>query len=218
MAKIHSKSFVDLENAYQVIIDHLSGQTDSVVQKENFQGSAKRAAKALLEVAYDEEEIIGAVNDVLKKTFPVAREEVNGGMIVQGPIHFNCMCPHHLYPFSGKAFVGYIPSKDGNVLGLSKLTRITRMLAKRPILQEQLACDIASVLHRDSADKAFPFDTLLSAGSAVSIVAVHGCMQCRGVESNARTVTTELRGSFWEPGMEAKFYQAISLINSTQIV
>src|SRR5579871_1788732 len=49
-------------------------------------------------------------------SFP--QEEVYGGMVVVRNIRVYAECSHHLLPFEGKAYVGYIP-KD-KLYGLSK--------------------------------------------------------------------------------------------------
>jgi GTP cyclohydrolase I len=127
-------------------------------------------------------------------------------MITQGPIVVNSHCPHHLYSVKYVCFVSYLP-KGGNVLGLSKLARICEILANRPVLQEQLAHDIANVLYKNKASR---FSSIDSMGSAVMLVGTHLCMSCRGVRSMARTTVTEIRGAFWDEGMEFKFQQAVN--------
>ena len=41
--------------------------------------------------------------------------------------------------------IAYLPSKK--VLGISKLSRLAKLLARRPVLQEELTQDLAEVLH-----------------------------------------------------------------------
>ena len=53
------------------------------------------------------------------------------GLVFQGNIKVNSFCSHHHLPFIGKAHVSYIPGKDGQVIGLSKIylsTNIGRLL------------------------------------------------------------------------------------------
>src|SRR5579875_1177375 len=49
--------------------------------------------------------------------------------VVEGPIPFFSLCEHHSLPFFGKAYVGYIAHE--HILGLSKLTRLVRLFARR---------------------------------------------------------------------------------------
>jgi len=107
-----------------------------------------------------------------------------GGHVVEGPIAFAALCEHHALPFVGHAHVGYVAGD--RIIGISKLTRLVRLFARRFTVQERLAAQIG--------------DTLVSmidpAGVAVCIEASHLCTQMRGVEEHSRTVTTYWRGSF----------------------
>src|ERR1035437_6856152 len=60
------------------------------------------------------------------------------GMVVQINIPVRSLCAHHNLPISGVAHVAYVPSKEGKVIGLSKLNRSVSYFAHRPNLQESL--------------------------------------------------------------------------------
>src|SRR5262249_59276270 len=64
--------------------------------------------------------------------------------IVEGPIGFYALCEHHALPFHGRAYVGYIAGDE--ILGISKLTRLVRLYARRFTVQERLAEEIADGL------------------------------------------------------------------------
>jgi GTP cyclohydrolase I len=127
-------------------------------------------------------------DDKLRTTFPSERpRHVDGSrsQIVEGPIAFFSLCEHHALPFHGAAHVAYVA--DGEILGISKLTRLVRLYARRFTVQERLGEQIA--------------DTLVSLvdprGVAVHIEAAHLCTQMRGVEEEgSRTVTTFWRGLY----------------------
>lgn len=109
-------------------------------------------------------------------------------MVVVKDIAFYSFCEHHLVPFFGKIHIGYIP-KDGKVVGLSKLVRMSRVYAKRPQVQERLTQEIADAL-----------TSTLSDDVMVYIEAEHMCMSMRGVRSpGATTVTSAVRGKFLNP-------------------
>lgn len=114
-------------------------------------------------------------------TFPAS---VNQLIVVSG-IEFSSLCAHHLFPFIGKAHVGYIPNKVQ--IGLSKIPRIVHHFATRPQSQETLTSDIASYLKHE----------LEAMGVAVAIEATHTCMSARGIrEHNGVMRTSEMRGVF----------------------
>src|SRR6266536_876959 len=99
--------------------------------------------------------------------------------IIEGPISFYSLCEHHVLPFHGFADLGYIPHE--RIIGISKLTRLVRLFARRFTLQERLAEQIADAL----AELMEPH------GVAVHLEAVHLCTQMRGVrEEHSKTVTT----------------------------
>lgn len=94
-------------------------------------------------------------------------------------------CEHHLAPFFGSVSVGYIPNRK--VVGLSKVSRIIDMFAKRLQVQERLTEEIAEALYSGLGAKAV----------GVRVVARHLCMESRGIcKQNSQTTTTSTRGSF----------------------
>src|SRR5262249_53217531 len=67
-----------------------------------------------------------------------------GGFVVEGPISFSALCEHHALPFFGAAHVGYIAGEQ--IIGISKLTRLVRLYARRFTVQERLRGQIAHTL------------------------------------------------------------------------
>jgi GTP cyclohydrolase IA len=119
--------------------------------------------------------------DVLTTTFDLGHDE----MVLVRDIELWSMCEHHLVPFTGVAHVGYIPSEDGKITGLSKLARLVDLYAKRPQVQERLTTQIADSL----------LEILEARGVIVVIEAEHLCMTMRGVKkAGARTITSAVRG------------------------
>ena len=105
--------------------------------------------------------------------------------VIEGPISFFALCEHHALPFFGQAHVGYIAHE--NIIGISKLTRLVRLFARRFTVQERMGTEIADLLVR----------LLEPHGVAVHLQAVHLCTQMRGVrEEQSRTWTSFWRGSY----------------------
>jgi GTP cyclohydrolase I len=113
-------------------------------------------------------------------------------------------CEHHLVPFHGVAHVGYIPSVEGRVTGLSKIARVVDLYAKRPQVQERLTGQVADALVRKLDPR----------GVMVVIDAEHLCMAMRGIRKpGSRTTTSAVRGLFQtSPSSRA---EALSLIRGT---
>jgi GTP cyclohydrolase I len=124
----------------------------------------------------------------LRTAFPSERPNgVVGGhnQIVEGPISFFSLCEHHALPFHGVAYVGYVAGEE--ILGISKLTRLVRLYARRFTVQERLGEQIADRL----------LELVEARGVAVRLEAAHLCTQMRGVEEEgSRTVTTFWRGLY----------------------
>ena len=121
--------------------------------------------------------------------------------VIEGPIPFFSFCEHHAFPFYGMAYVGYIAHE--NIIGISKLTRLVRLFAKRFSVQERIGQQIADTL-----------ETMLHPhGVAVFLEAHHLCMEMRGVRENAPlTRTTVWRGHYAEdPSLRAEFFTACGL-------
>jgi GTP cyclohydrolase I len=113
--------------------------------------------------------------------------------IVEGPIEFHCLCEHHALPFVGVAHISYI-ARD-RIIGISKLTRLVRLFARRFTVQERLGEQIADGL----------VSLIDPRGVAVHLEATHLCTQMRGVEEHSRTVTTFWRGEFSDADLRREF-------------
>jgi GTP cyclohydrolase I len=126
----------------------------------------------------------------LRTAFPSERPGEVAGMhsqIVEGPIRFFALCEHHALPFHGVAHVAYVAG--GEILGISKLTRLVRLYARRFTVQERLGEQIADALVELVEPRAV----------AVHLDASHLCTQMRGVEEEgSRTATTFWRGLYDE--------------------
>ena len=115
--------------------------------------------------------------------------------VIEGPIHFHALCEHHALPFHWHAYVGYIAHE--HIIGLSKLTRLVRLFAKRFSVQERIGQQIADTLEA----------MLHPHGIAVYLEAHHLCTQMRGVEeASPLTRTTFWRGVYDDdPALRSEF-------------
>jgi len=136
--------------------------------------------------------------DVMTTTFELGHDEL---VLIKDIELYSC-CEHHLVPFHGVAHVGYIPSRDGRIAGLSKLARLVDVFARRPQVQERLTQQIADALG----------ELLTPLGTIVVVECEHLCMSMRGVRKpGARTVTSAVRGQLRDPATRA---EAMSLVLS----
>lgn len=141
------------------------------------------------------------------KLLKVFETECRGGpdcrlsQVIEGPIQFYALCEHHALPFYGHAYVGYIAHE--HIIGISKLTRLVRLFARRFTVQERIGQQVADTL-----------DAMLAPhGVAVYLEAHHLCTQMRGVaETSPMTRTTFWRGEYdRNPALRSEFYVASGL-------
>jgi len=178
--ELDPKALALFKEGYDKIIEGIK-QLGFDVSDENFADTAARAAKGLHELIHDQKQVRFQVNALVAKTFPAKYTE----MVISKHNTAFGMCPHHLLPVVYRISMAYIPTDK--VLGLSKLSRLARMIARGPRLQEDLTHELADILHVQ----------LASQGSAVYIEGLHMCMAARGVGAHeARLVTSGVRGVF----------------------
>lgn len=104
-------------------------------------------------------------------------------MVVVKDIPIYSKCEHHLADIFGTATIAYIP--DGRIVGLSKLSRLADVFARRLQVQERLTNQIADAIEQNLKPK----------GVGVIIRARHMCMESRGIHKQGHvTVTSALRG------------------------
>ena len=150
------------------------------IKREGLVGTPERVADMY-------EEIFSGIDiDPASELGPMF-DENHDEIILVKDISFYSICEHHLVPFVGKAHIAYAPNKSGKVIGLSKLTRVLEIVAKRPQIQERMTTIIANTI----------MEKLKPRGVMVIIDAEHLCMSMRGVKKpNTLTVTSAVRGLF----------------------
>jgi GTP cyclohydrolase IA len=121
--------------------------------------------------------------------------------VVEGPIPFFSLCEHHALPFFGNVYVGYVAHEG--IIGISKLTRLVRVVTRRFGVQERMTYQIADELDRMMAPH----------GVAVYAEAHHLCTQMRGVrELHPKTRTTSYRGVYVDsPQLRGEFFDVSGL-------
>ncbi len=147
-------------------------------KREGLIGTPERVAKSY-------KKLFGGYKDDPKRLIKVFDNEGYDEMIIAKDIDFYSTCEHHMLPFFGKAYIGYIP--DDKIIGLSKLPRLIEIFSRRMQNQERLTKQIADTLN----------DMLKPRGVGVVIKAEHLCMKARGVEKqNCMISTSSFTGLF----------------------
>ena len=163
----------------QALIKRMMVLLGEDTEREGLVKTPERVTKsyAFLTSGYDMkiEDVIG---DAI---FEVEGEE----MVVMKDIELYSLCEHHLLPFYGKCHIAYLPREK--IIGLSKLSRIVNVFARRFQIQERLTHQIAEAIQ-----------TILDPyGVGVVIQAKHLCMMMRGVEKQSpNAMTSCMLGTF----------------------
>ena len=182
-----------IEDAAEAFGEFLSALGCDWKNDPNSSDTPKRVAKAY-------------VNDLWAGRFePLTRitafpSDGYDGIVFEGNIPVTSMCSHHHQTITGRVHIGYVPSSDGKVVGLSKLNRIVEQFARRGAIQEQLTVAI-----HNAVDKICEGNL----GVAVMIEAEHNCVSCRGIKHQGASMkTAKLTGCFLEEdSARAEFYQ-----------
>ena len=175
----------ELEQLLDEVAEKMQGVLDSLVidtvDDHNTLDTARRVAKM-----YVKEVFKGRYTHAPALTeFPNA-EYLNELMIV-GPITVRSACSHHLCPVIGKLWVGVLPNKQSNVIGLSKYARLVDWIMGRPQIQEEAIVQLAdTIMEKTRPD-----------GLAVVMECSHFCMSWRGVrEMDSKMLNSVMRGAF----------------------
>ena len=99
------------------------------VKREGLRETPMRVEKAM-------EKMFEGYNKKPADVLTVFDDENYDEMIVVKNIEFYSFCEHHMLPFFGRAYIGYIP--NGKIIGLSKIPRLVEIFARRLQNQERL--------------------------------------------------------------------------------
>lgn len=169
---------------------------DCPLDDPNFVGTPDRVARAFEEMttALRHPEL---VDKVLEISFPTQYP----GMIVVPDVPAVSLCPHHLLPVEYKISFGYIPEKEHGVVGLSKIPRFIRLMCQKPALQEDITKEIADVFEKH----------VKPMGVGVVATGVHSCVRTRGVQVDVPTITSVVRGVFFDvPTARSEFLSLLA--------
>lgn len=158
---------------------------------KQIEGSASRNRTGLEDtpdrVAKAYETWYGGYNVDIAGLFKVFEDGAEGSneLVIVRDIPVYSHCEHHMAPIIGRAVVGYVP--NGQIVGLSKLSRVVDAFSRRLQVQERLTNQIADAISDHLNPKAI----------CVYIDAKHMCMESRGVKQvcGSSTITKAFRGA-----------------------
>lgn len=175
----------DLEKLLDEVQTKMQGVLESLVidteNDHNTRDTARRVAKMYLKEVFKGRYV--PAPDITE--FPNVGH-LNELMIV-GPITVRSACSHHLCPVIGKVWVGILPNKNTNVIGLSKYARLAEWVMGRPQIQEEAVLQLADLIEEKTRPD----------GVAVVMEATHFCMGWRGVKDlDSKMINSVMRGAF----------------------
>ena len=175
----------ELEALLDEVEDKMKGVLESLVidtdNDHNTNETAKRLAKMYIKEVFNGR----YVKSPEITEFPNA-ERLNELMIV-GPITVRSACSHHFCPIIGKIWIGILPNKNTNVIGLSKYARLAEWVMGRPQIQEEAVVQLADLIQQKTRPD----------GLALVMEASHFCMAWRGVKDlDSRMINSVMRGAF----------------------
>ncbi len=174
----------------EAVKEHIRGLLCAIGEdpdREGLKDTPDRVAKMFEEIFAGIQYSNADIAAMFDKTFSddLDFETDSRDCVVMRDIPIFSYCEHHMaLMYDMTVTVAYVP--DGKVIGLSKIARIADMVSRRLQLQERIGSDIAEIMQMVTG----------SEDVGVRIEGCHSCMSARGINKNAKTVTTTLRGRF----------------------
>ena len=161
--------------------------------REGLKETPKRVIKSWSEIyrGYNEE----------PPSLTVFKEDKPSGLIIDKGYFFST-CEHHLLPFFGEYWFGYIPKEEGVYLGASKIGRLIDHYSARAQVQERICKQVVSHIE----------EAIDPEGCILLMSARHLCKEMRGNKKyNSPYEHIEARGIFLsnEKGCKDEFIARI---------
>jgi GTP cyclohydrolase I len=163
---------VDREAAARAIEAFLRALGRDVEGEPELAGTGERVARAWAEELLEGYGV--DVDGLLAQNVIAGTSEL---VVVRG-IPVATMCPHHLMPSTGEAFVAFAPGD--RLVGVGAVVRVVDAFARRLALQEHLGEQIVGALQKH----------LRPRWAACRIVLAHACMIARGERTHGARVET----------------------------
>lgn len=170
------------------------------IEREGLQETPKRVVKMWKEIfrGYHEE------NRPNVSVFNNGADGLVYDQMIMDTGDFYSHCEHHMVPFFGQYWFGYIPDPGGKIIGLSKVARLVDYHSARLQIQERLVQDIVEdiwgVLSVNGAVRPI--------GMGLIMEGEHLCKTMRGARKKGKMTTIKLKGAFLDnPAVKNEFLQ-----------
>lgn len=209
LAVLCSSCHTELHNEKKKSADYFTGQGSIASAAANilnaldvdqshpdYRNTPNRVARSYRETCqrcFEDDE--AKIDDILGTTFPSDHDN----FVIIDNIEAYSLCPHHLKDIEYTVHFGYIP--DEEVIGLSKIPRLVKYVAKKPLIQEQYTEVLTNRFMEALDPKA----------CMVVVKGDHACMTTRGIKSNGKTITSAAKGDARQTDIEDRFYNLLDL-------
>ena len=153
--------------------------------REGLKDTPERIIKSYKELfkGYDEE----AMPKIT--TFNNGKDDIVYDEMIIDTGDFYSHCEHHMLPFFGKYWFAYIPSAEGKILGLSKISRVVDYFSAKLQIQERLTNEIVEAIWKELNEPA-------PLGMALVMKGEHLCKTMRGARKQGIMTTSVMKGVF----------------------
>ena len=171
-----------IENCIQELLDLIGDDS----RRNGLAGTPDRVARMYQEIfrGYDEDERPKIT------TFQNGEDGIVYDNMVIDTGDFYSVCEHHMMPFFGKYYFAYIPSKNGKILGISKIGRVVDYCASKLQIQERLTHEIVAMLSQALGTENPPL------GLALVMKGKHLCKTMRGAKKDGEMISSYMTGEF----------------------
>jgi GTP cyclohydrolase IA len=184
----------DLEAAARAIEAFLRALGHTVATEPELRDTPRLVARAFAD------ELLGGYRMDPAAILGEAMPATGQGMLVVRELRTTLVCPHHLLPGAATVALAYVPA--GRIAGLGALARLVDCFARRLVLQETLAQQLADALCLH----------LGARGAAAHVQASPGCLTARGErQHDARVSSLAWAGDLGGDSALAEAFRALSV-------
>ncbi len=122
--------------------------------------------------------------------------------------NYYSFCEHHIVPFFGQYWFGYIPDPHGNIIGLSKVARIVDYHSSKLQIQERLVNDVIEDIYAELCKGGVNRPI----GMGMVMIGEHLCKTMRGAKKKGKMTTIKLKHAFLDnPVVKSEFLSRCSI-------
>lgn len=188
-------------NNDKILVEHLINAIGDNTNRPGLIDTPQRVVKMWKEIFKG----YNPANRPVITTFKNGRDGIAYDQMIIDTGDFYSHCEHHMVPFFGNYWFGYIPAKNGYIVGLSKVARVVDYFSSKLQVQERLVQEITDYLWEQLSDNP---EKVAPIGMGIMMEGEHLCKTMRGVKKKGIMTTTCFKGAFLDnPAVRNEFLQ-----------